>query len=130
MANEFDLRPDGTAVITIKGATWVLPRPTLGEYRDAFEVFEAADQTLKAAMDAIPDDKAGDRVKLANKLQLGDADTPPLYGQVLVDLIALVSPGGDPPSVLELPAWAVSSDASARLLRHWRAVPLDPGPLE
>jgi hypothetical protein len=127
--NDFELKPDGTAVIRVSGAEWALRRPTLGEYRRAFELFQAADDRLQAALAEIPADKAADRVKLANGLQLGENGTAPLYGELLCDLIKLINPEAvlDPE---DLPAWAVSSEASASLLRHWRAVPLAPGPPE
>lgn len=128
MASDFDLRPDGTAMIRVGGTEIVLRRPTLGEYRRAFEMFQAADDRLQAALNEIPADDTVGRVKRANELQLGHNGSAPLYGELLIDLVKLIL--GESPLLSDpedLPAWAVSSDVSARLLRHWRAVPLSPG---
>jgi hypothetical protein len=127
MASDFQLNGDGTVLIRVGGAEWRLRRPTLGEYRRAFELFQAADDRLQAALNEIPADNPTERVKVANRMQLGENGSAPLYGQLLIDLIGVIVGEAQLPDPLELPAWAVSSDASAQLLRHWRAVPLGPG---
>lgn len=124
---QLELADDGRVIIRNRADEWILERPTLGEYRKLVELAGVADEKYAAAVAAVPadhPDRAGEQTKVAEALQFGpDA----LYGQLVRGFVELLS-SKEPPDVDDLPAWAVSGRAAARMLAHWRAVPLDLGP--
>lgn len=128
---QLELADDGRVIIRNRTSEWILGRPTLGEYRTIVERAEAADRFYAAEIAAIVDgDGKADvdaQVRRAGELQLGTADSPPLYGALVCGFIEILG-DGDPPDVDDLPSWAVSGRAVGRMIAHWRAVPLDLGP--
>lgn len=124
---QLELADDGRVIIRTRADEWILERPTLGEFRKLVEAAGAADEKYNAALAAIPADhpnRADEQTKVAEALQFGDEA---LYGQLVRGFVAMLCTK-DPPDVEDLPSWAVSGRAAARMLAHWRAVPLDLGP--
>lgn len=127
MAKQLELKDDGRVVIRTRTDEWVLERPTLGEYRKLLEMAEAADAKLRDAVAAVPEDfpkRAEEQIRISEALQFGPES---LYGTLVREFVLLLGEK-EPPDIDDLPAWAVSGRASARMLAHWRSVPLDLGP--
>lgn len=122
---QLELADDGRVIIRTDGGEWVLRRPTLGEYRRLVELAGAADEKLRVAVEATEDVNA--QVQISAALQYGAEGQPALYGAVIRAYIEMLAEG-EPPDIDDLPSWAVSSRAAARMIGHWRAVPLDLGP--
>lgn len=129
MPKQLVLADDGTIIIRTKTQEWILERPTLGEYRKLVELTEATDQVLRSALAEVPDgpDQAQVRLDLADDFQKGTNGRPALYANLVRSFCEMLA-AGDPPDVEDLPSWAVTSRPVARMIAHWRAVPLDLGP--
>jgi hypothetical protein len=123
------LADDGRVVVRTKTDEWILERPTLGEYRKLVELTQSADEMLRAALAEVPEgpDQAQLRLDIADEFQKGSNGRPAIYAQLVVQFVAMLAEG-DPPEVDDLPSWAVTSRPVARMIAHWRSVPLDLGP--
>lgn len=128
MTKQLELADDGRVIIRTSTQEWILRRPTLGEYRKLMELTQTADDRLREAVLAVPEgeDQAAEQLRISGDLQAGVGGVA-LYGGVITAFIELLAEG-EPPDVDDLPAWAATSRPVARMIAHWRAVPLDLGP--